>query len=80
MYRNTGEYSKALTLYESALTILQSSLPSNHPHLQSVQHNIEIVTSHQFAIKRSTEKVTSINFRKIEYKNKGPSLVPRIPT
>jgi hypothetical protein len=40
-----GNISKALSFYERALDILQSSLPLNHPYLQSVQHSIEVVTT-----------------------------------
>jgi hypothetical protein len=37
------EYSKALSYYERALDIRQSSLPPDHPHLKNVKENIEIV-------------------------------------
>jgi hypothetical protein len=38
-----NDYAKALSYYKHALDILQRSLPSNHPHLQSVKDSIEFV-------------------------------------
>jgi hypothetical protein len=38
-----SEYSKALSYFERALDIRQRSLPPNHPDLQSVAKNIEII-------------------------------------
>jgi tetratricopeptide (TPR) repeat protein len=40
MYRNVGEYSKALSFYEKALEIQQESLPPNHPDFAMSYNNI----------------------------------------
>jgi tetratricopeptide (TPR) repeat protein len=43
VYDNMGQYSKALSYLERALDIWQRSLPHNHPNLQMLKRNIEIV-------------------------------------
>jgi hypothetical protein len=43
VYYVTHEYPKALSYFERALDIWQYSLSPNHPHIQAVKKNIEIV-------------------------------------
>jgi tetratricopeptide (TPR) repeat protein len=43
VYYGTGEYSKALSLYEKALAIRQKSLPPNHPRLRQWIKNLEYI-------------------------------------
>jgi tetratricopeptide (TPR) repeat protein len=43
MYKNIGEYSKALLYYEKALAIKQQSLPANHSSLASSYNNIGLL-------------------------------------
>jgi hypothetical protein len=38
-----GKYSKALSFYEWALNIFESSLPANHPGIETMQKNIEVL-------------------------------------
>ena len=42
-FRMMGEYSKALPLYEKALGIQKTILPSNHPDLGACYNNIGLV-------------------------------------
>ncbi len=43
VYRNMGDYRKALSYFERALNIFQRSLPPNHPNIKTVKESIEIV-------------------------------------
>jgi tetratricopeptide (TPR) repeat protein len=43
VYEGIGEYSKALSFYEPALTIVQRSLLSNHHDIQDYRRAIEFV-------------------------------------
>ena len=43
VYTNIGEYSKALSSYETALDMQKKTLPANHPHLSMVQESIDAV-------------------------------------
>ena len=43
MYRNMGEYSKALSYYERSLEICKVALPPNHPDLATSYNNIGFV-------------------------------------
>jgi hypothetical protein len=43
VYNKMGEYSKALSYFERALDIFQSSIPPNHPHIKATREHIRII-------------------------------------
>ena len=43
VYKEQGDYEKALKLYEKAFTVFMAKLGVNHPYTQSAQVSVEIM-------------------------------------
>ena len=70
VYQNMGEYSKALSLHEKALEIVQKTLPPNHPDLATSYSNIGVQCIRTW---ESTQKHFRFTEKALEIRTKNSS-------
>ncbi|CAF4164299.1 unnamed protein product, partial [Rotaria sordida] len=75
VYRNMGEYSKALTYYEKDLEITLKALPPNHPYFAGSYNNIGLVYDNMGEYSKALSSYErSLEIRKIALPPNHPDL------